>query len=249
MNRTSERTIEMLEIISKQINGISLKEIVEIMNIPKSSAFDILHTLIKLRVVSEKEGKEKKYVIGVKAFEIGSTFMKDIDLISKAKYELEELSEKLNKTTFIGVLDDEQILYVYKHQASNAKITASNVGSKNDLYNTSLGKAILAHLDKSKQLAIIDRINFITKTQNTIIDKNIFIKELEKVRKLGYAVDNRELENHMLCFGAPVFDYTGNVIASISVSGLYDDETNFELNGEMIKETAAKISAKLGKLL
>ena len=248
MNRTTERTIKMLEVISKQKTGINLKEIVDQMKIPKSSAFDILHSLIDLNVVSEKEGSEKKYIIGVKAFEIGSAFMLDVDLISKAKYDLEELAEKLNKTAFIGVLDGEQVVYIYKHQASRAKLTASNVGSRNDVYSTSLGKAIVAHLDKEKQKQIIEKLKFEPKTENTITTKEKFIEELEETYRRGYAIDNREVESHMICFGAPIYDYSGKVIASISISDLYRNEIDYEYQGQLVKETAERISNKLGNI-
>jgi DNA-binding IclR family transcriptional regulator len=246
MNRTTKRTIEMLELISSTKDGMYLKDIVEKMEIPKSSAFDILHTLLESKMVNVKDGNEKKYVIGIKAFEIGSSFMKDIDLINKAKNELELLAETVNKTAFIGVMDGKKIVYIFKYQPRHARLTASSIGSRNDLHNTSLGKAILAYMDDEKRDQIVGQIEFKKKTNRTITDKTSLLEDLKKVKERGFSTDNRELEEHMFCMGAPIFDYTGKVIASISISDLYDEGMNVEEQGRMVKETAKKISQNLG---
>lgn len=216
------------------------------MEIPKSSAFDILHTLVDLKMVTLKEGYNKKYVIGVKAFEIGSSFVVYNNVVEKAKHDLERLADEMNKTAFIGIRDENKVVYDYKYQPETVRIKTCEIGKRNNLYNTSLGKSLLAYTEKETQQKIIDQIEFVKTAMNTITNKDDLLEELKQTKERGYSIDFPENEDHMVCLGAPIFDYTGNVIAAISLSDLYDETKNIEVDGLKVRETAKRISMKLG---
>ena len=86
------------------------------------------------------------------------------------------------------------------------------------MYCTSLGKAILANLEPADQELLISRMHFKPRTANTILSGDALKAELEKVQIRGYAMDFREVEEHMVCVGAPVFDRDAKVLGAISVS-------------------------------
>ena len=74
------------------------------------------------------------------------------------------------------------------------------------------------------------------------------LEELEKVRQKGYALDAREVEDHMECVGAPVFGPDGNVLGAISISSLYKPSEDYEALGLLAKEKAGEVSKLLGFL-
>ena len=88
-------------------------------------------------------------------------------------------------------------------------------------------------------------INFI---ENTIMTKAELEKELEKVRNQGYALDAREMEEHMECAGAAIFEQDGNVLGAISVSSLYKPEEDYDALGRVVCKKAAEVSKLLGFL-
>jgi DNA-binding IclR family transcriptional regulator len=102
VNRTSKRTIDMLELISKNPKGLSLNEIVNIMDIPKSSAFDILHTLNELEMIELLDARSRIYSIGVRSFIIGNSYIDNLDIIKIAEKYLEKLGDNVGKTIFLG---------------------------------------------------------------------------------------------------------------------------------------------------
>lgn len=246
INRTTKRTIDMIDLISKHKKGLTLKEIMQEMDIPQTSAFDILQTLLVLNVIEERYEEYKYYTIGIKAYEIGMAYSHNKDIIQVATPYLEDLGEKLGKTTFIGILDDNQVSYVYKYEPSNAIVTTAKIGTRNEIYCTSLGKAILAFIDEKEQKDILKKIKYVVKTSNTITNKEDFIKELKKIKEKGYAVDDRELEEHIFCLGVPVFNHN-EVVAAISATGMYKKEINLDYETDLIKKTADRISQRLGK--
>ena len=72
--------------------------------------------------------------------------------------------------------------------------------------------------------------------------------ELEEIRKRGYALDARELEEHMECVGAPVFGQDGAVVGAISVSSLYKPTEDYDALGKQVKKKASEVSRLLGFL-
>ena len=122
------------------------------------------------------------------------------------------------------------------------------MGTKNPLYCTSLGKAILAFEEKEVQDSVIAQITFVQKTPYTIVSKNQLKAELEKIREKGYALDARELEELMEILRAPVFGQDGAVVGAISVSSLYKPTEDYDALGKLVKKKAAEVSRLLGFL-
>lgn len=247
MNRTIYRAVKILEILAANIQGTSLIELSRALDIPKSSTYEIMQTLLKLKLAETHLYNPKLYVLGSKAFSIGSKYVSSNDIIHLGSHYLREVAAKYNKTGFMGFLDGDEVVYVYKWQSPKAKLASCDLGTRHPVYCTSLGKALLAFLPKEKFDEIIANIKFDKKTENTITDPEKLKEELELVRRRGYSIDNREVESHMACYGAPIFDHMGNVVAAISVSDMYNEEEM--KNGQVgrdIRAAADKISAGLG---
>ena len=94
----------------------------------------------------------------------------------------------------------------------------------------------------------MNRIKYRKKTEQTILSREALEQELEKVQVKGYALDAREVEDHMECAGAPVFGPDGSVLGAISVSSLYKPTEDYEALGMLVREKAAQVSKILGYL-
>ncbi|HRN02974.1 MAG TPA: IclR family transcriptional regulator C-terminal domain-containing protein, partial [Gemmiger formicilis] len=95
---------------------------------------------------------------------------------------------------------------------------------------------------REEQLSIIDKIKFVPFTPYTIVSKDDLLKELDSIRQKGYATENRELGEFTFCYGVPVFDHKGNVIASISLSDIaLSDQDASEIVADL-KAAASEIS-------
>lgn len=220
MNRTVERTLAILELIANSENGITLQEIAQAMDMAKSSAFVVVHSLLELQYIKTVENNDKKYCLDIRTFSLGMKYVSDLTLIKQCGSYLPALAEKYNKTAFVGVLNGTQVVYLYKYVGRNARLATCAIGSSKPVYATSLGKVILAYLPREEQLSIIDKIKFVPFTPYTIVSKDDLLKELDSIRQKGYATENRELGEFTFCYGVPVFDHKGNVIASISLSDI-----------------------------
>lgn len=246
LNRTTQRTVEILKLVSKSPEGITLDEICSICKLPKTSAYDIVVTLCEMGMVNVTRGQKQKYTIGLAAYRIGINYTNNMDFLGIIEPVLKTFAREVGKTVFFGVRSDHEVVYICKAEPENPIITTATVGTKNPMYCTSLGKAILAYTDEETAEQIIGRIKFKKKTERTILTKQGFLKELDKVRNQGYALDAREVEEHMECVGAAVFGQDGNVVGAISVSSLYKPTEDYEALGREVYKKAREVSKLLG---
>ncbi len=244
-NRSVKRSIEILELIAKH-KSVTLKQVIDTLDIPRTSAYDILRELVNSKMVVEKRGEVNQYKIGLKAFQIGNEYINNTDLIAVAKPAIKSMADELNKTAFIAVLDRGYVSYIYKYEPETSIITTSNIGTKNPIHCTSLGKAILSGMDNKRIEKELKYCKFEKYTDKTILNKKDLFKDIEVIREKGYAVDYNEIEDHTICIGAPIFNHNGEVIAGLSISGLSTKDRDIEFEGNKISATAIKISKLLG---
>lgn len=246
INRTTERSVQILQIIAKSNEGMEMDEICERLSIPRTSCYDILVTLVHLGMLEVNTGVKRSYKIGLNAYRIGMSYMNNRNISEIIAPALKELSKELQKTCFFGVLEGDKIVYISKFEPENPIITTATIGTKNPIYNTSLGKAILSTMSDEEIKGVLSGIELKQATRFTITDREELIKNIELVRVRGFALDERELEEHMECVGVPIFDEKKECIGAISASSLYRKDEDYMALGEILKNRGLEISKSLG---
>lgn len=246
LNRTTLRSVEMLKLIAERSEGITLDEICQVMEIPKTSGYDIATTLVETGMLHVTKGQRQSYTIGLTAYRIGVSYTNHLDVLGTIEPILRAFSKEIGKTVFYGVLSGHEVVYLCKFEPENPIITTATVGTKNPVYCTSLGKAILAFTDEETREKVIGRITFRKKTERTILGREELLEELERVKDRGYALDAREVEEHMECVGAPIYDQEGRVLGAISASSLYKPDEDYCELGVKVMEKAREVSRLLG---
>lgn len=247
LNRTLLRAIEILEILSKNTEGYTLTQIASLLDSPKSSVFDILKTLVyKKMVIEDNQTGVTRYKIGLQSFLIGSSYLNDIDLINIGRQDLIDLANKMQATTFLAILDDNMVTYLYKYESEKTIITTANIGSRRSIHSSALGKVMLALGEKEQLEEAIKKTEFVAYTEYTITSVEKYLDQLKTVRMKGYAISNREDTLQQVAAAAPIYDYNGKVVAAISCVGFYESNINLNDLGIVVKEVADNISKKIG---
>lgn len=243
-SRAALRTISILEIIARERLGVTLSDLASELDIPVTSASDILKALLESEMIELIDERSKVYGIGVKAYYIGNAFLSNTNLIDKSKSIVDELGLTLNKTVFLGKEINKEITYIYKFEPRETMVSTCAIGSRVSLHNTSLGKCMLAYDDDLREY--IKNKSLVRMTVHTITDHGLLMEELINIRNKGYAIDDREQNEMLRCIGAPIFDNTGKVIAALSISGVYNKATDIDYESNLVKEKALQISRKMG---
>ncbi len=245
-NRTVQRATDILYYVAANPNGVSIDEICAEFELPKTSAYDILVTLVQERMLTVRNGVHQLYETGMGSYLIGMSYRNANDDISLIETSLQEIAVQMDRTAFFANLSGSSVMYLLKVLPANPIITTANVGTTAPLYCTSLGKTLLAWMPEDEAEALMDGIEFNARTSFTITNVEDLRKDLELIRSRGYAVDFREYEDHMLCVSAPIYDRQGRLIGAISTSGIFRADDDFESMGEYICSKAKEISRLLG---
>jgi IclR family acetate operon transcriptional repressor len=126
---------------------------------------------------------------------------------------LEKLMEKTGETSNLIVLSGEEAVYVAQSESRKLIKMFTKIGARVPLYCAGAGKVLLAYQPSKKQNLIAKKLQFKSYTKNTITDPVKLLEECTSIREKGYAVDNEEREEGVTCIAAPIFDYSGEVIA------------------------------------
>lgn len=216
-NRTIVRAIEVLDYIAEKRKACSILELQQALDIPKTSVFDIVHTLGNLGMLYF-DIKTRQFSLGIKNYELGMAYLDSMDLHTIVLSYLKELSYKYQQTSYFAIPKGKDILYINKVEGKSPLRLTCTIGNTNDMYSTGLGKAMLAAMPLNKVIDLLKHANFQKKTIYTIDSLNELLIELAKIRERGYSIDNEEDNIGVFCIAAPIMDHCNLVVGAISVS-------------------------------
>lgn len=249
INKSASRVVDVLELISENENPMSITEISHLLNIPKSSTFELLYTLVEKGFLEIADEKLRTFKLGLKLFTVGSAFLRKANLTETARPFLELMMQQAQDTAFLAVENKGNVIYLDKIEANTTGIRpTATLGSTNPMTCTGLGKALLATYPIENVIKLIGRGQLIIKTKYSIKTYEELLKELDETKKRGYAIDDRESQEEIFCVAAPIYDYSNKAIAAISIASLaYKmNEKRQEELGKTVVKTALDISARLG---
>jgi DNA-binding IclR family transcriptional regulator len=241
------RASHILKCLSGGKTHFKISELALHLGLDRSTTYRILLSLEQTGFV-EKDEKAGTYSLGLAAFEIGNAYLKQKDLIQVCKPIMAELAQKVQETVHLAVLSDTEIVYVDKVDSPRSLGVMSKIGQRAPVYCTALGKTLLAFQPEDQQSRIIREIRLTPLTPRTITSKQKLVEELRGIRKQGYALDRREIEEDVECMGVPIRNHIGDVIAALSISGPKKKiGTSLEKQYvSWVMEAAAMISSKMG---
>ncbi|HZX08262.1 IclR family transcriptional regulator [Kribbella sp.] len=211
--RAIERVCAVLNLLQESVDGVTLKEVADAAELPKSSAFRYLWTLEKHRYV-ERDDDSGLYRLGLGFLGMQSRQLEV--LRERVRPSLERLRNTLGETTNLGLLDGAQVTYLEVIESRRSVRLSSTRGSHDPLHSTALGKAIAAHLPETRVRELLEQAGMPRRTPDTITTIDDYLAELAKVRRLGYAVDNREHDPDGRCVAVPI--RSTRLPAALSVS-------------------------------
>ena len=239
------RTIKILEVLSKK-GELNLESLAKETDLPKATLLRFLSTLQQLGYVFRDDAD--RYSLSLRLFSVGSRALSRNDLITKARPFAKKLCDDLGETVHMGILEDNSAVYVLKEESSYTLRMYSRVGKVIPLYCTAIGKIFLSEKSPAELDAYLKATVLKPFTVRTIKTKEALIDQLKLTKTRGWAIDDQEHEDNVMCIAAPIRDYTKSVVAAISVSWplFRFNKDEFEKATKEIKSVADELSIVLG---
>ncbi len=228
------RALDLLEILGRSAEGLTLSEISRRLRIPKSTTHYLIYTLAA-RGYLQKLPWTRQYSLGVRAFNFTSSGIAELQLRQFLAPMIRALAERLATGVQISVLKGDEGMVI--HRVDRRALPAgTQPGRHFQLHCTAAGKILTAWLSDAELERLFSNRPLFKFTPNTITDFAKLKAHLEEVKKQRFAVNNEEYLPHRRAVAAPIFDNLGNVISSLSVDG-----TTAEIPVEEIARVAREL--------
>lgn len=242
INRTTRRVTQILKLLSEASDGLTMTEISERLGVPKTSVYYIVQTL---QLDSFVYKFNRRYYIGFMVNEIGETYSQDKCLYGTAGPVVEKLSRESNMTASLVVMRSNYYLdYIFTSRPQMSIAAHTESFDLTTLHASATGKVFLAFMPESRKNKIIQKMFFKKYTEKTITSKTDYLQEIEKVHNQGFALDDREYDNILICASVPIF-HEGKIIAALTISGLNINKTEIMDFIPILKNHSATISERL----
>jgi DNA-binding IclR family transcriptional regulator len=197
--KSSDRTLDILETLAAA-GPSTLSELTRRLDIPKSSLHGILRTMAARGWI---EAAGTRFRLGLRALQVGAAYLDADDTVGLLSGILDELAARFGETTHLGRLDGADITYVAKRESVHPLRLYSAIGRRLPAHATALGKALLAaHPWPEVDALLPDPLPALT--SHTIVDRSALQAELALIRERGYAVDNEENTDGIVCVARTV---------------------------------------------
>jgi len=226
---------------------MGISEIARVLGMDKSTVYRLLATL-RARGYLEQDSETRKYMVGPRMIAISSRILGSSDVCLQARPFMKRLLQETRETVHLAMLMEDQMVYIAQEISPEVVSVNTEIGQREPIYCTAVGKALVAFLPEDELERVIGRLDFRRYTPRTITDPGEFRDHCRRIRAQGYAVDDEELYPGVRCIAAPIRAYDGSVVASLGISGpvtRLQDETIPRLGRAVIKY-ACEISRRLG---
>ena len=209
------RGLAVIQAFSPQRRVLTISQISQRTGIPRAAVRRCLHTLGKLGFVTAEEGRN--FSLRPRILALGHAYLASTPLANAAQPVLRHISNTLNESSSVAILDGDEILYIARAFTSRIMTIDLHVGSRLPAYCTSMGRVLLAHLPSADLDAYLQRAKLIQYTTNTIVSHEGLREALESVRRDGYAINDQELEIGLRSIAVPIAAPDGRVVAALNV--------------------------------
>ncbi|MFD0678012.1 MULTISPECIES: IclR family transcriptional regulator [unclassified Paenibacillus] len=247
-NKSAARTIDLLCLIQSRNAPLTLTEICDGLDIPKSSAFELVQTLTSKGFLEVDDERLKTYKLGLKLYQVGVSYLTGSDLHRIARPIMQQLADEHGATALLGMEDNGGLVYLDQVEPLTSVRTRTQLGSRAPMHSTGLGKALLAAYSDARIKQITGGEALLPQTEFSITRFDALMVELNHTRARGYSIDNRENDCDVISVSAAIYDWTHNATAALGFAALYaqTDENRIITLGKSITEAALTVSRKLG---
>jgi IclR family transcriptional regulator, KDG regulon repressor len=239
-----EKALEILLAFTPYNEGLGTGEISQKLGLHKATASRILRTLADKGFL-QQDRDTKKFTLGPAASDIGRAYNNGLssNLVQLAKPYIDELRSALEETVVLEILSGSSTAMAYVAEGPQRVRIAGTVGDRLPVNAAAGAKAILAFepADKVAKFLETDLPRF---TERTITNRDLYRRELGKIRRKGYSLDEEEIDIGINAVGVPIFNHVGEPVAAVVVVGPSQRINGKSNSGVVIraKKTAAEIS-------
>ena len=237
-----DRALNALEVLSKNMDGLSVTELAGALGIPASSTHRILTSLKGNHFIVQDENT-KKYRIGYKICGIAAGVVKGHALTQAAQILMRRLAEQIDRNGVLCIMEHGAAMNVACSERGDSNMYMVKIGHTIPFYSTSAGRVFMAYMDRHRAMGILEKEMRTKTTPNTKTDLQELNVELDRIRSQGYSVIDEELQLGIQGAACPIFDMNGEAAGALAFTTLKDgNKKEMSERISLLKACAEEIS-------
>lgn len=241
-----DRSLKLLDLVA-QADGAGLSDLADQSGMAPSTVHRLLTSLAQHGMVAH-DVETGAWTIGVKAFEIGTAYLRFRKLGTISRPFLKQLMEGCGETANIAIEDDGDVVFISQVESHAPMRAFFRPGRRGPIHASGIGKAILSTWTDARIEALLSGRtlqHFTEKTRDTI---PTLLEDIAAIRARGWSIDDEEHTLGMRCVAAPIFDEYGEAVAGISVSGpaVRLPDSKIDAFGPVVRAAAEGLTKAMG---
>lgn len=247
-NQSTDKLLNVIETMAQLDEPIRLQDLALRLEMNASTVLRFLAPLQRRGYVMQ-DSETNRYSMTFKLCGLANGISSRLDIRHISRPFLRSIAQIFSESANLSIESDMSVMYIeVVNGPSKTLMTMQRIGNVAPLHCTGVGKLFLLEYSPQKIEQFIGVKGLTAFTENTITSYDALMKELGEIRQAGYAFDNEECEVGARCIAAPIYNYTGRIIAGLSVSGPATRMTDAHIyaNLPFLLETAEQLSYRLG---
>jgi IclR family transcriptional regulator, KDG regulon repressor len=241
------RAFSILEEVARHREGIGLAELSKLVGLHNSTTFHLAKTMVSLGYMRQ-ERDSKRYRVGRPLFALAASALDEIEMVNLATPVLEDLSRETGESGHFAVRMGDSVVVIARTSGPGAFQLTDRVGVVRPAHCTALGKIILASLRPDQLKRFLERVELKPSTPKSITEPSVLLREIAEVRRSAIAIDDGEFNAEVRCIAVPVYNFTGDVIGALGISGpiwRMSDQV-LKSRARLVQTAAQRLSAEFG---
>lgn len=238
------KAMRVLRFLATQPDPVPLDRVMRACELPRSTAYHLIQTMIEEGFVVHLP-EERRYGLGLAAFEVGSGYLRQEPLQRIARRPIATLADQVGESAHLAVPHGRDVLYVVEERAPGRPPLVTDVGVRLPAHLAASGRAILAALPPAQVRALYpDRDAFVNRTGAGPTGPGELRTVLSETRQRGHAVEDGEITTGFASVAAAVLDHNGQPVAAVAVT--YPTGASPAGLADAVRATAAGLTRRLG---
>jgi len=213
-----EHGLSILEALATHSCDMPLATLATHVQLKKTTTWRLAHTLVHLGYLTQS-ADTRRFALAPRVLSLGYAYFDGLDLKQSAEPFLRDLSARVGETVAMAVLDADEIVYIERIKTSQVVNINLHVGSRLPIYNTSMGRALVAELPPESLRRCAERLKNVPAARKYVQDAaGKLFKIVKDTRQRGYALNDEEFVAGLRSIATPVRDKTGKALAAINIS-------------------------------
>ncbi|MGW0130447.1 IclR family transcriptional regulator [Streptomyces sp. NPDC003299] len=242
------QVLAILRYLAGQAGPVPAAAISRDVGVPRSTTYHLLDTLAREGFVVHLP-EERRYGLGLSAFELGSGYSRQAPFERLARVPLARLVDRTGHNAHLAVLHGREVVYVIEERAPGRPPLVTEVGVRLPAHLTASGRAVLARLPQAQVRALFpDPSAFVRRNELGPTSLSALRHLLTEVRRRGYATEEDEITTGFSSVAAAVLDHSAHPIAGVAVTfpGAQVDEEQRERMASEVGRVARELTRRVG---